>query len=599
MANLSTQNNSLRLFTSLKIRIGDILGETIGFLQETFKQSKTIFTAASPFGQLLIVFENLSQLIFYYIEDSITELNIYEASRASSIYSLASLAGHNPSRAIGATAQIRIRPKTGVTFENNIIILNDLLKLKCTNNGLQYVLELPQDQLRIDLTNLGVVTVLGIRQGEVQSQTFTAKGIAFESYQMGLQNNYYVDHFKVNVYVNGEMWTKYESLLDIPRGDKGFIIKTGITNGLDLYFGNGSFGKIPTLGSTIVVEYLSSEGAGGNIKVDDLRQINFTFDETGFSIVGDEVNLNSVLEITVVSPPSFGVDPEEVELTRLIAPKTSKNFALINVDNYEVLLHKLQMFSTVRVFLAPPPVQVNSGSSGTSGTSGLISSTLGGSSLARMINLFLIPDVSQLFTNGSDYFKLNTDKFKLTQYQKNQLLNFIERSGTKMISTDIIIIDPIITKYILNISVIGFEDVSNDIIKSDITNAIGQYFIKLSRYDRVPKSDLIKIIEEVNGVDSVSITILSELNEKAAIDRATLVLTGADSTASPIQPEVLIGLDEFNDIIINSNQLPVIRGGWRDRAQNLYSEVISTTELSPINIEIKTVKSKRNKITLL
>lgn len=596
MAGLSTQNNSLRLFTSLKIRIGDILGETIGFLQETFKQTKTIFTAASPFGQLLIVFENLSQLIFYYIEDSITELNIYEASRASSIYSLASLAGHNPSRAIGATAQIRIRPKTGVTFENNIIILNDLLKLKCTNNGLQYVLELPQDQLRIDLTNLGVVTVLGIRQGEVQSQTFTAKGIAFESYQMGLQNNYYVDHFKVNVYVNGEMWTKYESLLDIPRGDKGFIIKTGITNGLDLYFGNGSFGKIPTLGSTIVVEYLSSEGAGGNIKVDDLRQINFTFDETGFSIVGDEVNLNSVLEITVVSPPSFGVDPEEVELTRLIAPKTSKNFALINVDNYEVLLHKLQMFSTVRVFLAPPPIQVNSGSSG---TSGLISSTLGGSSLARMINLFLIPDVSQLFTNGSDYFKLNTNKFKLTQYQKNQLLNFIERSGTKMISTDIIIIDPIITKYVLNISVIGFEDVSNDIIKSDVTNAIGQYFIKLSRYDRVPKSDLIKIIEEVNGVDSVSITILSELNEKAAIDRATLVLTGADSTASPIQPEVLIGLDEFNDIIINSNQLPVIRGGWRDRAQNLYSEVISTTELSPINIEIKTVKSKRNKITLL
>ena len=576
MANLSTQNNSLRLFTSLKIRIGDILGETIGFLQETFKQTKTIFTAASPFGQLLIVFENLSQLIFYYIEDSITELNIYEASRASSIYSLASLAGHNPSRAIGATAQIRIKPKTGVTFENNIIILNDLLKLKCTNNGLQYVLELSQDELRIDLTNSTTLTVVSIRQGDVQSQTFTAKGIAFESYQMGLQNNYYVDHFKVNVYVNGEMWTKYESLLDIPRGDKGFIIKTGITNGLDLYFGNGSFGKIPTLGSTIAVEYLSSEGAGGNIKVDDVRQINFTFDETGFSIVGDEIDLNSVLEITVISPPSFGVDPEELELTKLIAPKASKNFALINVDNYEVLLHKLQMFSTVRVFLAPQP---------------LAGAT--GSALARMINLFLIPDISQLFTNGSDYFKMNTDKFRLTQYQKNQLLNFIERSGTKMISTDIIIIDPIITKYVLNISVIGFEDVSNDIIKADITNAIGQYFIKLSRYDRVPKSDLIKIIEEINGVDSVSITILSELNEQAAIARSTRPSTLA------AKPAELIGLDEFNDIIIKSNEFPVIRGGWRDRAQNLYSEVISTTQLSPINIEIKAVKSKRNKIKLL
>jgi len=336
-----------------------------------------------------------------------------------------------------------------------------------------------------------------------------------------------------------------------------------------------------------VVEYLSSEGAGGNIKVDDVRQINFTFDETGFSIVGDEIDLNSVLEITTISPPSFGVDPEELELTRLIAPNASKNFALINVDNYEVLLHKLQMFSTIRVFLAPPSVPAGSGSSGTSGT---ISGTLGGSSLARMINLFLIPDISQLFTNGSDYFKLNTDKFKLTTYQKNQLLNFIERSGTKMISTDIIIIDPIITKYVLNISVIGFEDVSNDIIKFDITNAIGQYFIKLNRPDRVPKSDLIKIIEEVNGVDSVSITILSQLNEVAAIARAA---------PGNVQPAVLVGLDEFNDIIMNPNEFPVIRGGWTDRAQNFYSDVISTTQLSPINIEIKTVKSIRNKIRLL
>ena len=77
------------------------------------------------------------------------------------------------------------------------------------------------------------------------------------------------------------------------------------------------------------------------------------------------------------------------------------------------------------------------------------------------------------------------------------------------------------------------------------------------------------------------------------------MLTGADSATSPIQTEVLIGLDEFNDIIINSNEFPVIRGGWTDRAQNTYSTVISTTELSPINIEIKTVKSKRNKIKLL
>jgi len=561
MANLSSQNTSLRLFTSLKIRINDILGESITFLQNRFKQAKTIFTAASPFGQLLIVFENLSQLIFYYIEDSITELNINEATRPSSIYSLASLAGHNPSRAIGATAQIRVVRKPGITPPVNKALLNDLFKVTCDNNGLTYVIELPQDEIRLNLTGNEPPTVFSLRQGQIETQTFTGKGQALESYQLGFPNNYYIDNFKVKVYVNGEQWTKYESMLDMPRGGKGFIAKTGITNGLDIYFGNGSFGKIPAAGSEIVVEYLVSEGAGGNIIIDNPSQVFFTFAETAFSPIGEEINLNEYFDIYTVSPPSFGVDPEEIALTRLIAPKASKNFALVNVDNYEVLLHKMQMFSTIRVFLDELD--------------------------ARMINLFLVPDVSQMFKTGTDYFNLALSKFTLTQFQKNELLKYIERSGTKMISSEINLLDPVITKYVLNISVIAFDDVSNDIIKSDISDAVGNYFIKLNRNDRVPKSDLIKIVEEVNGVDSVSITILSELNEVAFTERPNRRETDR------------VGLDEFNDIIIKSAEFPVIRGGWSDRNGNAYQTGLSDGSLGALNIEIKSQKVVRKKLGIV
>jgi hypothetical protein len=561
MANLSSQNTSLRLFTSLKIRINDILGESITFLQNRFKQAKTIFTAASPFGQLLIVFENLSQLIFYYIEDSITELNINEATRPSSIYSLASLAGHNPSRAIGATAQIRVVRKPGITPPVNKALLNDLFKVTCENNGLTYVIELPQDEIRLNLTGAEPPTVFSLRQGQIETQTFTGKGQALESYQLGFPNNYYIDNFKVKVYVNGEQWTKYESMLDIPRGGKGFIAKTGITNGLDIYFGNGSFGKIPAAGSEIVVEYLVSEGAGGNIIIDNPSQVFFTFAETAFSPIGEEINLNEYFDIYTVSPPSFGVDPEEIALTRLIAPKASKNFALVNVDNYEVLLHKMQMFSTVRVFLDELD--------------------------ARMINLFLVPDVSQMFKTGTDYFNLALSKFTLTQFQKNELLKYIERSGTKMISSEINLLDPVITKYVLNVSVIAFDDVSNDIIKSDIADTIGNYFIKLNRNDRVPKSDLIKIVEGVNGVDSVSITILSELNEVAFTEKPNRLETDR------------VGLDEFNDIIIKTAEFPVIRGGWKDRNGNVYQTGLSDGSLGALNIEIKSQKVVRKKLGIV
>ena len=561
MATISSQNTSLRLFTSLKIRITDILSETISFLQDRFKQGRAIFTAASPYGQLLIVFENLSQLIFYYIEDSITELNIYEASRPSSVYGLASLAGHNPSRAIGATAQIMLKRKQGISPASNKAIVNDLLRLTCLNNGLTYVMELPQNEVRLNLTGVETPYVFGLRQGTIESQTITAKGIPLDSFQLGYPNNYYIDQFRVNLFVNGEQWTKYDSLLDIPRNGKGFIARTGITNGLDVFFGNGSFGMIPDLGSEIVVEYLVSEGANGNIKTEDPKQILWTFAETAFSPIGEEVNLNEVFDIVTISPPSFGVDPEDVELTRLIGPKASKNFALVNVDNYEVLLHKMQMFSTVRVYIDPID--------------------------SRVIDVFLIPDVTQMFQTSTDYFKLSLDKFSLSQFQKNELLKYLTKSGTKLVSTDINLMDPKITKYVINMSVIAFDDVDNDVIKSDIYDALGNYFIKLSRNDRVPKSDLVTVIEAVNGVDSVSLSIVSELNELAFIN-------------DPARDENnLIGLDEFNDIVMTINEFPVIRGGWQDRYGNVYQEGISDTSLGAVNVEIKPQKTVRKKLTLL
>jgi hypothetical protein len=560
MADISNSNTSLRLFTNLKIRVRDILGESIQFLQEKFKQSRSVFTAASPFGQLLIVVENLSQLIFYYIEDSITELNINEASRVSSIYSLASLSGHNPSRAIGATGQIRMIRKPNINPPASKVILNNLFRIRCENNGLSYAIELVQEDVRLALTGAETTAIFNIRQGLIESQTFTAKGQAFESYQLGAPNNFYIDNFMVNVYVNGEQWTKYESLLDIPRNAKGFIAKTGITNGLDLYFGNGSFGKIPTTGSTIVVEYLTTDGSAGNVKVDDVKQVIFSFIDTGFSPIGEEITMADYFTISTVSPPNFGVDPEDPTLTRLIAPKASKSFALVNLDNYEILLQKLQMFSTIKVFLDQDS------------TGNILDS--------RMINLFLVPDVSQMFNNGTDYFNLATANFKLTAFQKNELLKYIEKSGTKMISSDVKIVDPKIARYVLNVSIIAFDDITTDIIKSDIADAIGNYFIKLKRQDRVPKSDLIRVIEELKGVDSVNVNIIGEANENAL-------------TLNPSSTN-LVGLDEFNDIVIGLDEFPVIRGGWKDSLGNAYSEGLSDTSLGALNIQIKAQIPRKN-----
>jgi len=541
--------DNFKVLNRLSIYIEDIMSQTINYLTNRFSQSRSIFTAASPFGQLLLVVENLTQLVFYYIEDSITELNINEATRLTSVYSLASLSGHNPSRAVAAIGEISISTNSSaVNAPYDSVIIPNLTRIRSLANGLTYILELSQDQIRFPFNGTNNGLKLGIKQGIVETQTVTAKGIPTDSYSISSPQNFYIDNFFVNVYVNGSLWNRYDSILDMPRGEPAYMVRTGITSGIDVYFGNGNFGAIPPKGADITVEYLVTEGANGNIRTNDLAKVGFEWIDTGFSSLGDEIDLNKYISITATHAPFFGSNAEDSTLTRLIAPRESKSFALVNVDHYEVLLRKLKLFSVIQVYLDPND--------------------------SRVLDLFLIPDIRQTFNTGQDYFSATIDRFTLTDYQKNELLKYIEKSGSKLISTDAVIIDPVPSLYVLNVSIIAYDDVDISIIKNDILNSLGTFFIQTTRRNRIPKSDLIALLEGVNGVDSVSIYIVSKKNEISKI---------ANSSAADV------GVDEFNDIIIENGELAIIKGGFTDRYGNAYSEGLSTTSLGPVNIQVKNI----------
>tara|TARA_R100000951_G_scaffold2747_2_gene3946 strand:+ start:733 stop:2397 length:1665 start_codon:yes stop_codon:yes gene_type:complete len=545
----TTKSEDFKVLKSLRVTIEDLLLDTIEYLTNKFNQSKNVFTAASPFGQILIVIENLTQLVFYYIEDSITELNMNEATRLTSIYSLASLAGHNPSRAVSATGEISlIINDDAEEIPTDLVIIPNLTRLTNINTGLQYILDLPQDEVKFSLNGDDDGVKLNIRQGTIETQTVTARGVELESFSIGSSQNFFIDNFYINVFVNGEKWKRYESLLDIPRNGRGYIAKTGVTSGLDIFFGNTSFGKIPNPGSDVIVEYLVTEGPGGNIRTTDTSQVKFNFIDTGFSLLGEEIELNDYINIATTQAPFFGSNPESSEMTRLIAPNTSKSFALVNPDHYEIVLRKLNLFSLISVYLDELD--------------------------DRVLNLFLIPNIKKTFSFSQDYYGADLDRFRLSEHQKIEISKYLEKTGSKLISTDIKIIDPVIIKYVINTTIIAFDDVSTDIIKNEIYTSIATYFINNSRRKRIPKSDLIKILEEINGIDSVAITILGDRNE----------------TAKALNPNAILnGLDEFNDIIITKNQLPLIRGGFSDRYGNQYAKGISEDSLGAVNIKIQDI----------
>ena len=70
---------ALQIFKYNRIQFDQLYSDVRNFMTTKFLQVGEVFSPASAYGQLLYVILDLARLLFYYIEDSITELNIMTA----------------------------------------------------------------------------------------------------------------------------------------------------------------------------------------------------------------------------------------------------------------------------------------------------------------------------------------------------------------------------------------------------------------------------------------------------------------------------------------------------------------------------------------
>jgi copper chaperone CopZ len=417
---------------------------------------------------------------------------------------------------------------------------------------------------------------LKIIQGQLEEQTVTGNGRALQSYNFQAKKP--IENEMVYVTVNGEPYEVVDSLYDMTKGDKLCILKTGISGGIDLYFGNEDFGTIPPLGSNVTVKYILTDGFQGNI-FSKSNQIKFKWDSPAYTNTGEEIDLNEVFDIYIEKPIILGADSEDPGVTKLIAPKTSRALVLANPDNYISLLSRFN-YSYVNAYTTYDDEYLDDD---------------------NIVYLFLIPDVQRRLNSNTDYFTTPLTTFYLDPDEKEAVYSYINRTGQQIVTTELSIVDPILTRYTLNIFLRVYDTIDQNTLKNEIINQITEYFLKVTRRDKVPKSDLIAIIENVKGVDSVNISFVSEINEDAINDgyyikqniqidriRGIQEVVSTKITLNPGE-DPNIGLDDFGDIKIGLNELPVIRGGWYDRYGNYYEEGLSEKDFSSINVIIKSV----------
>lgn len=627
------------IINTARIRFAELYKDSIDFISASYEEVGKHFTMASPMGQLLQVTLSLGRMILYYIEDSITELNINNATRSDSVRGLAALTGHNPSRGMAARGTLRLSYNgEKLNLYGNTVVIPNHMELVSSKNGLTYTIILPGNEARLDLTSINNYVDVNIMQGKIEYQQATGTGDPLQSFNFQSKKGSAIDNYYVNVYVNGKRWNTKESILDMVWREQSCIIRTGQSGGIDVFFGNGYNGEIPPIGSTILVEYLLTDGANGNLNIpSNPSSQNWKFQSTGYALNSEEVDLNKIINVSIKNDIIFGSFEEPIYLTRLIAPRTSRSYVLANTDNYINFLQKLNMFSIIDAipgfatfedrFSLDKLTQSRNNFENVDEEYRKLLATVGADSeqsKAKKIQwdnaqqqvyyweeiverekqddntvyLFLVPDVNKRISVSQNYYTCSLDSFILSENEKTGILNLIEESGQRVITVDNAILKLKYPRFSLNMSLIIFEGFEYDDIREMIISKTSDYFLKNTRRDRIPVSDLVRIIEDVDGVDSVTVWFDADVNNFDIYQNGTY---GLDSYGDIILQRYVD--DAFGNKVPVKDIYPLIRGGFESYRGIEYDDSLDKNKLSTVNIQVRGItpndfNSKNNQVIL-
>jgi hypothetical protein len=567
----------------VSITYSDIKTEIEYYLKQQHIKGNILYSVSSPYGQILSVLENLHQLSFLYLKNSINQfdLGLQNSINERVIKNAALLAGHVPGRPISATGTLKLTLKSNAEINTDIpggkFTIYNKTRIKNITNGLNYLINNGSEKTTYVVTS-NFSFFLSVIQGEWVSFTRTGDGSQLQTFNFSESSSKDIENFNVEVLVNGVMWEIKKSLWDLLPDEESCVVRTGFDGGIDVIFGNSGFGKIPEIGSNITVNYIKTDGVNGNIlrrTFNDFKFVDYVYD--GY---GEAIDITKSFDIEIYTDITFGANKESISFTKNILPFTSNNFVLGLPQQYAYELKKLGIFSHVTAYEK-------------TGT----------------IFIMATPNVSLFKDSDSNYFTVDIRSFQLDDYEISKIDKYLKTSGNLQLTRKYRIKSPTLSYYVMNIYIMTYTNSQNESINSQILEKISNYFLNLTRMNRIPKVDLIKELYNITDIHSIDIQFICQKNEdyhKEAYDRYKSKIAKYDTSyetdisISTVIPEYIptqtIGLDPIlGDILFESEEIPIIRGGWKDRNGIYYSDDIDGNGLKSVNIIRKGTVDVKNK----
>jgi hypothetical protein len=551
-------------FTNLKTEIEN-------YLKVEHNKAGILFSAASPFGQILTVVENLHQLSILYLKNAISQFDLGDANSNNErvIKNAAILAGHIPFRSISASGTLKFTIKNDGKAIDTILRFLNKTTLQNKTNGLKYSLDLGKlvELVPVNTRLTNSPYYFRIIQGKWITRTFTGSGDPMQTYSIQDTDGKDVENFNCEVSVNGIIWAVKKHIYDLLPNELSCVVRTGFNGGIDIIFGNGGFGYIPELSTRITVRYLQSDGSAGNIYRRDVN--DWKFEDDIFNSSGETVNAEELFDIEIFNDINFGSDAEDYRFTKSLLPIATNNFVLALPQHYAYELKKLGIFTlvnaeekngTIYIYVVPD-IRLFKRKTENYFTIPLVTSVQN-TAIDRRKNL----SDKELEKSGkkADTKKVNTalsSAFELDSYERQKITNYLRSSGVIQLTRKFVIRTPKVSKYVMIVHVIRFKDAKALAVKKQIASVMSDYFLNLTRLNRIPRSEIIRLIQNLPDVYSCDVEFVSQKNEDY---HRNYTATGYNVTLTP-------GLDpKLGDILFNADELPVLRGDFYHRNNQGY-----------------------------
>jgi len=613
-----------RYFEYIELNFEKLKNQINDWLSDIYNKADILYNSTSPFGQVVNIIQELFLHNIIYLKASINQINIEDTSDKKMIGYIARIAGHNPSRPISASGTLRFKLKGGINIldefgtTNPIMVIKNKTLLRNNTNNLNYIINLGGNDSTTFNIKSGAEFYINILQGKIEKTAqFTGSGDRLQTISINIPSSSNIDNFNFKIKYNGQLLSTRDHMYDMLKGELACWTRTGFNGGLDIYFGTENYGFIPEIGSNIEVEYLLTDGINGNIFnyiredwkiIDDINDIN-----------GNNIDVQKLFDISIATSVDFSSDGEKPEFTKTIVPYVSRNFVLANTQQFIYHLKRLNLFSKVNAFnklndnnflskLTGEDIQIEIDKMGM-----MISKNDEYSKLyQQFINLnskykeyknnandnqmflYLIPKIEQYLNDTTNYFNVPLDVFYLDEIEKAKIMNFLKIQGIIYINSEIVIIQPKISKYVSYVYIRRFDDTVEDNIKQEILGKLSDYFLNNNRTDRIIKAEIIKELKSISGIDSVDIIFVSQKNEDYHKFKNNNINNAPLSTPNQYDQTLILGIDPIlGDILINNDELVIIRGGWKDRNDVYYNETPDSNGLNSVNIIFNGITNKK------